>query len=64
LRRESAFTQSARSDVDALAHRGIGLGTDGALRIVAQRSADACPLLRHDSSTNVLIRRYRQFTNS
>jgi glucose-6-phosphate isomerase len=53
------FTQSAVWDINAFDQWGVELGKVLAQRIVPEL-ADEDPALRHDSSTNALIRRYRE----
>ena len=53
------FTQGAIWDVDPFDQWGVELGKVLAKRIVPELSGAQPPALRHDSSTNALIRRYR-----
>jgi glucose-6-phosphate isomerase len=57
LYEHSVFTQAAIWDIDQW---GVELGKALAQRIVPELAAPAEPALGHDSSTNALIRRYRQ----
>ena len=47
-------------NVDSFDQWGVELGKALAGRIVPELQAEAEPKLRHDSSTNALIRRYRR----
>ena len=53
------FTQGAIWDLDPFDQWGVELGKVLAKRIVPELSGAQPPALRHDSSTNALIRRYR-----
>jgi glucose-6-phosphate isomerase len=53
------FTQGAIWEVDPFDQWGVELGKVLAQRIVPELSGAQPPALRHDSSTNALIRRYR-----
>jgi glucose-6-phosphate isomerase len=46
-------------DIDSFDQWGVELGKELAGRIVAEIEADPEPALRHDGSTNALLRRYR-----
>jgi len=46
-------------DIDSFDQWGVELGKELAGRIVAEIEAEPEPALRHDSSTNALLRRYR-----
>src|SRR6266404_1636048 len=59
LYEHSVFTQGAIWDVDSFDQWGVELGKVLAQRIIPQIESAAEPELRHDSSTNNLIRRYR-----
>ncbi|MBI2439909.1 MAG: glucose-6-phosphate isomerase [Lentisphaerae bacterium] len=54
------FTQGVIWDIDAFDQWGVELGKELAGRIQGELTAKAEPDLRHDSSTNALIQRYRQ----
>jgi glucose-6-phosphate isomerase len=54
------FTQGAVWDVDSFDQWGVELGKVLAQRIVPELESETEPKLSHDSSTNNLIRRYRQ----
>jgi glucose-6-phosphate isomerase len=60
LYEHSVFVQGAIWGVDSFDQWGVELGKVLAKRIVPELQADAEPELAHDSSTNALIRRYRQ----
>jgi glucose-6-phosphate isomerase len=55
------FTQSVIWHIDAFDQWGVELGKVLAQRIIPELDSTAEPQLDHDSSTNNLIRRYRQF---
>jgi glucose-6-phosphate isomerase len=59
LYEHSAFTQGAVWEIDSFDQWGVELGKALAKRIVPELQAADEPDLRHDSSTNALIRRYR-----
>jgi len=46
-------------DIDSFDQWGVELGKELAGRLVGEIESDAEPALRHDSSTNALLRRYR-----
>jgi hypothetical protein len=54
------FTQGAVWDVDSFDQWGVELGKVLAQRIVPELESPEEPPLRHDASTNALIRRYRR----
>ncbi|HET6496345.1 MAG TPA: glucose-6-phosphate isomerase [Thermoleophilia bacterium] len=56
----SVFTQGVIWDIDSFDQWGVELGKVLAGRIVPELEAVQEPDLRHDSSTNALIRRYRR----
>jgi glucose-6-phosphate isomerase len=56
----SVFTQGVVWDIDSFDQWGVELGKVLAQRIVPELEAKDEPRLAHDSSTNTLIRRYRQ----
>jgi glucose-6-phosphate isomerase len=60
LYEHSVFTQGVIWNIDSFDQWGVELGKVLAQRIVPELEADAPPALKHDSSTNNLIRRYRQ----
>jgi len=59
LYEHSVFTQGAIWHIDSFDQWGVELGKALAQRIVPELSAAQEPDLKHDSSTNALIRRYR-----
>jgi glucose-6-phosphate isomerase len=59
LYEHSTFTQGAVWEIDSFDQWGVELGKALAKRIVPELQATDEPDLRHDSSTNALIRRYR-----
>ncbi len=60
LYEHSVFTQGVIWDIDSFDQWGVELGKVLAMRIVPEIEADNAPALHHDSSTNALIRRYRE----
>jgi glucose-6-phosphate isomerase len=60
LYEHSVFTQGVVWDIDAFDQWGVELGKVLAQRIVPELESREEPRLGHDSSTNTLIRRYRQ----
>jgi glucose-6-phosphate isomerase len=61
LYEHSVFTQGAVWNIDSFDQWGVELGKVLAMRIVPELESGSEPPLGHDSSTNTLIRRYRQF---
>ncbi|MGN6556667.1 MAG: glucose-6-phosphate isomerase [Solirubrobacterales bacterium] len=59
LYEHSVFTQGAIWGIDSFDQWGVELGKVLAKAIIPELETDGEPELRHDSSTNVLIRRYR-----
>jgi glucose-6-phosphate isomerase len=59
LYEHSVFTQGVIWGIDSFDQWGVELGKVLAERIIPELERDGAPSLRHDSSTNVLIRRYR-----
>jgi glucose-6-phosphate isomerase len=59
LYEHSVFTQGAIWNIDSFDQWGVELGKVLAVRIVPELTAEAPPALKHDNSTNALIRRYR-----
>ena len=59
LYEHNVFTQGAIWDIDPFDQWGVELGKVLAQRIVPELTSPAEPALKHDSSTNALIRRYR-----
>ena len=61
LYEHSVFTQGVIWDIDSFDQWGVELGKVLAKRIVPELEMNGDLPLAHDSSTNTLIRRYRQF---
>jgi glucose-6-phosphate isomerase len=59
LYEHSVFTQGAIWGIDSFDQWGVELGKVLAKAIIPELEAEVEPELRHDSSTNALIRRYR-----
>ncbi len=59
LYEHSVFTQGTIWGIDSFDQWGVELGKVLAKRIVPELQSEGEPELRHDSSTNALIRRYR-----
>src|SRR5262245_5283286 len=59
LYEHSVFTQGTIWQIDSFDQWGVELGKALAQRIIPQLESVAEPTLKHDSSTNTLIRRYR-----
>jgi glucose-6-phosphate isomerase len=59
LYEHSVFTQGAVWQIDSFDQWGVELGKVLAQRIIPELQSPADPDLKHDSSTNALIRRYR-----
>ncbi len=59
LYEHSVFTQGAIWGIDSFDQWGVELGKVLAQKIIPELQDEAEPKLRHDSSTNALIRRYR-----
>jgi glucose-6-phosphate isomerase len=60
LYEHSVFTQGAIWEIDSFDQWGVELGKVLAQRIIGELRAEGEAGLQHDSSTNALIRRYRQ----
>ena len=58
LYEHNVFTQGAIWDIDSFDQWGVELGKVLAMRIVPELAKGAEPTLKHDGSTNALIRRY------
>jgi glucose-6-phosphate isomerase len=56
----SVFTQGVMWDIDSFDQWGVELGKELASRIIPELETEHEPDLRHDGSTNALIRRYRR----
>jgi glucose-6-phosphate isomerase len=64
LYEHSVFTQGAIWNIDSFDQWGVELGKVLAQRIVPELESKAAPKLKHDSSTNALIRRYRAWSRA
>jgi glucose-6-phosphate isomerase len=64
LYEHSVFTQGTIWDIDSFDQWGVELGKVLAQRIISELESKDEPKLGHDSSTNILIRRYRKFKES
>jgi glucose-6-phosphate isomerase len=60
LYEHSVFAQGTIWDIDSFDQWGVELGKTLALRTIPELESAAAPDLRHDSSTNALIQRYRR----
>jgi len=60
LYEHSVFTQGTIWNIDSFDQWGVELGKVLAQRIIPELESKTEPKLRHDSSTNALIRRYRK----
>jgi glucose-6-phosphate isomerase len=60
LYEHSVFTQGAVWEIDSFDQWGVELGKVLAKRIIPELQDAKEPQLKHDSSTNALIKRYRQ----
>jgi len=60
LYEHNVFTQGAVWNIDSFDQWGVELGKVLAKRIIPELESDSPPQLKHDSSTNTLISRYRQ----
>jgi glucose-6-phosphate isomerase len=60
LYEHSVFTQGAIWDINSFDQWGVELGKVLAQRIVPELESEQEPKLKHDSSTNTLIQRYRK----
>ncbi len=60
LYEHSVFTQGAIWGIDSFDQWGVELGKALAVKIIPELQASDEPKLEHDSSTNALIRRYRE----
>jgi glucose-6-phosphate isomerase len=63
LYEHSVFTQGVIWNIDSFDQWGVELGKVLAQRIIPELENEAEPELKHDSSTNSLIHRYRQLKN-
>jgi glucose-6-phosphate isomerase len=64
LYEHSVFTQGAIWDIDSFDQWGVELGKALAYRIIKELEHPDDNSLKHDSSTNTLLRRYIQFKNT
>jgi glucose-6-phosphate isomerase len=64
LYEHSVFTQGTIWEIDSFDQWGVELGKVLAKRMIPELEADEEPELKHDSSTNELIRRYRWARNA
>jgi glucose-6-phosphate isomerase len=60
LYEHSVFTQGVIWNINSFDQWGVELGKVLAQRIIPELNTDTDPKLKHDSSTNNLIRRYRK----
>jgi glucose-6-phosphate isomerase len=60
LYEHSVFTQGAIWDIDSFDQWGVELGKVLAVKIIPELTSVTEPALDHDSSTNTLIRKYRE----
>jgi glucose-6-phosphate isomerase len=60
LYEHSVFTQGAVWDIDSFDQWGVELGKVLAVKIIPELTSATEPALDHDSSTNALIRKYRE----
>ncbi|MFD7613506.1 glucose-6-phosphate isomerase [Streptomyces sp. NPDC059828] len=63
LYEHNVFTQGTVWNIDSFDQWGVELGKVLAAEIIPELTADREPELRHDSSTNALIRHYRALKN-
>jgi glucose-6-phosphate isomerase len=64
LYEHSVFTQGTIWDIDSFDQWGVELGKVLAQRIIPELESQTEPDLKHDGSTNALIRRYRRLRNA
>jgi glucose-6-phosphate isomerase len=64
LYEHSVFTQGVAWNIDSFDQWGVELGKVLAQHIIPELENPAEPVLKHDSSTNTLIRRYRELKES
>jgi len=64
LYEHAVFTQGAIWQIDSFDQWGVELGKVLAQRIIPELENATEPPLKHDSSTNAVIRRYRKLKNS
>jgi glucose-6-phosphate isomerase len=63
LYEHSVFVQGVIWNIDSFDQWGVELGKALATRLAGEISSARAPELKHDSSTNALIRRYRKMRN-
>ncbi len=63
LYEHSVFTQGTIWNIDSFDQWGVELGKALAKAIIPELESESEPKLQHDSSTNALIRRYRELKN-
>ncbi|PWU11764.1 MAG: glucose-6-phosphate isomerase [Verrucomicrobia bacterium] len=64
LYEHSVFTQGTVWQIDSFDQWGVELGKVLAQRIIPELESKTEPALKHDSSTNAVIRRYRKLKNA
>ena len=64
LYEHTVFTQGTIWNIDSFDQWGVELGKVLAQRIVPELESSTEPALKHDSSTNAVIRRYRKFKSA
>jgi glucose-6-phosphate isomerase len=64
LYEHAVFTQGAIWHIDSFDQWGVELGKVLAQRIIPELESQTEPALKHDSSTNAVIRRYRKLKNA
>jgi glucose-6-phosphate isomerase len=64
LYEHSVFTQGSIWGIDSFDQWGVELGKALAARIIPELESDTEPVPAHDSSTNALIRRYRELKHA
>ena len=64
LYEHSVFVQGAIWNIDSFDQWGVELGKQLASKVIPELQSPHDPELAHDSSTNALIRRYRQRRNA
>jgi len=64
LYEHTVFTQGTIWNIDSFDQWGVELGKVLAQRIIPELESSTEPALKHDSSTNAVIRRYRKFKSA
>jgi len=64
LYEHSVFTQGVIWNINSFDQWGVEVGKDLVQRIIPELESEEEPALDHDSSTNALIRRYRELKNT